>query len=176
MSVLLVILGVVVAAIVLVLLYAATRPDSFVITRATTIKAPPERIFPLINDMQKFNTWNPFAKVDPQMKLSYSGAESGKGAAYAWEGPKVGQGRMEIVDTKPPSQVVLKLDFSKPFEAHNTVEFTLQPKAEGTEVVWSMRGAMPFLHKLMSVFFSMDKMVGKDFEAGLRDMKAAAEA
>ncbi len=155
--------------------FVATRPNTFRVQRATSIKAPPEKIFPLINDLHGFNTWNPFAKMDPDMKLSYSGAASGKGAAYAWESRKMGVGSMEIVDTAPPSKVVLKLDFVKPFEGHNVVEFTLQPKGDATNVTWAMHGPMAFVPKLMNVFVSTDKMVGGQFEAGLADMKAAAE-
>ena len=166
---------VVAVVIVIILGFAAAKPNMFQISRATSIKAPADKVYPLINDLHNFNTWNPFAKKDPDMKLSYSGAQSGRGAAYAWEGPKVGAGRMEIVDAAAPSKVVLKLDFSKPFEAHNMVEFTLEPKGDTTNVQWAMRGPMPFMHKVMTLFFSMDRMVGKDFEAGLADMKAAAE-
>lgn len=169
-------LVVVVVLIAAVLGFAAMRPNTFRIHRATSIKAPPERIFALINDLRKFNTWNPYAKMDPDVKLTYSGAATGKGAVYDWESGKVGVGRMEIVDTAAPSKVVAKLDFVKPWEGHNIVEFTLEPQGEATNVTWAMHGPMPFMSKLMTLFFSMDKMVGKDFEAGLANMKAAAEA
>ena len=110
------------------------------------------------------------------MKRTHSGAASGKGAVYEWEGnSKVGKGRMEIVDTSPPSKVTVKLDFLKPFEGHNVAEFTLEPKGDSTNVTWAMHGPAPYISKLMAVFVSMDSMVGKDFEAGLANMKAAAE-
>ena len=155
--------------------FVASRPNTFRIERATTIKAPPEKIFPLINDLHGFNTWNPVAKVDPDMKLSYSGPQAGRGAAYAWESRKMGVGSMEIVDTAPPSKVVLKLDFVKPFAGSNVVEFTLQPKGDSTDVTWEMRGPMAFIPKIMNLFVSTDKMVGGQFETGLADMKAVAE-
>jgi hypothetical protein len=114
--------------------------------------------------------------MDPAMKRAHSGAASGKGAVYEWEGnDKVGKGRMEIVDAAPPSKVVIKLDFLKPFEAHNTAEFTLEPQGDSTHLTWTMYGPAPFVSKLMQVFVSMDSMIGKDFEAGLANMKAAAE-
>src|SRR5258707_599540 len=98
-----------------------------------------------------------------------------KGAQYAWEGNKdVGQGRMEIAESVPPSKVAIKLDFVKPFEAHNTIEFTLEPKGEATNVTWAMQGDTPYLAKIVHVFLDMDKMVGKDFEAGLANLRAAA--
>jgi len=114
--------------------------------------------------------------MDPAMQRTYSGPESGKGSVYEWEGNnKVGKGRMEIIDAPPPSKVAIKLDFLKPFEAHNTAEFTLVPKGDATDVTWAMHGPSPFIAKVMSVFMSMDCMVGKDFEAGLTNLKAAAE-
>ena len=170
-----IIVAAILAFVAVVLIVAATRPNTFRVERATDIKAPPEKIFPLINDLHKFNTWNPYEKMDPQVKGSYSGAASGKGAAYAWESTKVGTGRMEIVDTSPPLKIVMKLDFLKPFEGHNVAEFTLQPKAGTTNVTWAMHGPTAFIPKLMGLFFSMDAMIGKSFESGLANLKAAAE-
>jgi uncharacterized protein YndB with AHSA1/START domain len=159
-----------------VLGYAATRPDTFRLERTTTIKAPPERVFALINDFQKWSVWSPWDKKDPGMKRSHSGAAQGLGAIYSWEGNKeVGSGRMEIVESKPVSKVSIRLNFLKPFESQNTSEFTLRPKADQTEVVWAMYGPQPFIAKLMSLVVSMEKMVGPDFEQGLAAMKKAAE-
>jgi uncharacterized protein YndB with AHSA1/START domain len=168
------IVAVVVIAAVLVL--AATKPDSFRVERRASIKGPPEKIFGLINDFHNWRSWSPWEKMDPAMQRTYSGPESGKGSVYEWEGNnKVGKGRMEIIDAPPPSKVAIKLDFLKPFEAHNTAEFTLAPKGDATDVTWAMHGPSPFIAKVMSVFMSMDRMVGKDFEAGLANLKAAAE-
>ena len=166
---------VVVTAIVVLLVYAASRPDTFRIERSASIKAPPEKIFALINDLHQFNTWNPYEKKDPALKGTYEGPASGQGAAYAWESKEVGVGRMQIVEAAVPSKVALTLDFVKPFEAHNNVEFTLQPAGEATQVNWAMHGPAPFFSKLMGVFFSMDRMVGKDFEDGLSSLKLIAE-
>ena len=158
------------------LAYAATKPDSFEITRSAEIKAPPEKIFPLISDLKGWSAWSPWEKLDPAMKRAHSGAASGKGAVYEWAGNKeVGTGRMEIVEASPPTAVRIKLDFLKPFEAHNYAEFTLEPKGDATNVTWAMYGPNNYLSKLMSVFFSMDSMVGKSFETGLANLKAAAE-
>ena len=165
-----------VVLIAAILGYAMTVPDNFRVQRTTSIKAPPEKIFPLINDFHRWGSWSPWEKMDPEMKRTYSGAASGKGAAYAWQGnSKVGEGRMEIADTSPPSKVTIKLDFMKPFEAHNTAEFTLEPKGDSTNVTWAMYGPSEFITKVMGVFVSMDKMVGKDFETGLANLKAVAE-
>jgi uncharacterized protein YndB with AHSA1/START domain len=159
-----------------VLLFAATGPDTFRVKRATSIKAPPERIFPLINDFRRWGAWSPYEKKDPGMKRSYDGPPAGAGAVYAWEGDgNVGQGRMEIVEASPPDKVAIKLDFTRPFEAHNRVVFTLAPAGGATEVTWDMQGPANYLSKLIGVFINMDRMVGKDFEAGLANLKAAAE-
>jgi len=164
--------AVVVAAI---LIYAATKPDTFRVQRTASIKAPPEKIFPLINEFDRWS-WSPYEHKDPEMKRVRSGPPSGKGAVYAWEGDRnVGAGRMEITDSSPPSKVMIKLDFVKPFETHNIVEFTLEPKGDTTNVTWDMHGPVPYVAKIMHVFFDMDSMVGKDFEAGLAEMKAIAE-
>ena len=156
--------------------FAATKPDTFRVERSTSIKAPPQKIFPLINDFHNWGAWSPWEKMDPAMKRAHSGAPGGKGAVYEWDGnDKVGQGRMEVTDSVPPSRIAIKLDFLKPFEGHNIAEFTLYPKGESTDVTWAMHGPSPFIMKVMGVFASMDSMVGKDFEAGLANLKATAE-
>jgi hypothetical protein len=166
---------VVVVLIAGVLLFAASKPDTFRVQRAASIKAPPEKIAAVLGDFHAWQAWSPWEKMDPAMKRSYSGAEKGKGAAYAWEGNgKVGQGRMEITDAAP-SRVALNLDFIKPFEAHNKVVFTLTPKGDATEVNWAMQGPVPYMAKIVHVFMDMDSMVGKDFEAGLANLKTIAE-
>jgi hypothetical protein len=112
------------------------------------------------------------------MKRTYSGARSGKGAVYAWDGNKnVGSGRMEILDASSPSKIVIKLDFFKPFEGHNTAEFTMLPQGDAatTSITWVMHGPAPFMHKVMQVFMNMDRMIGKDFETGLASLKRATE-
>jgi uncharacterized protein YndB with AHSA1/START domain len=168
--------GIVSVLIVAVLILAGTKPDTFRVTRATSIKAPPEKIFPLINDFQQWSAWSPYEHKDPAMKRAFSGAQSGKGAVYAWEGDsQVGQGRMEIADTTAPSKIVLNLDFTKPMEGHNTVVFTMMPRGDVTDVTWDMNGPTPYIGKIVHVFINMDRMVGADFEAGLANLKNVAE-
>ena len=167
---------VVVILVAALLAYAATNPDTFRVARGTSIKAPPEKIFPLINDLRSLALWSPYETKDPAMKRNYSGPASGKGAAYEWDGDKnVGKGRLEIADTSPPSKVTIKLDMLKPFEAHNIVEFTLEPKDDATNVTWAMHGQTPLFAKVVHVFLDMDSMVGKDFETGLANLKTVAE-
>lgn len=163
-------------AVVAILIYATTKPDTFRVERTTTIKAPPEKVFALIDDFHRWTTWSPYENKDPDMKRTHSGAASGKGAIYEWDGNKnVGKGRMEVTESSPPSRIVIKLDFLAPFEAHNTAEFTLQAQGDSTQVTWAMYGPANYVSKLMTVFFSMDKMVGDDFAIGLANLKAAAE-
>jgi len=171
------IIGIVLAvAVVLLLVYAVTRPDVFRVERALAIKAPPEKIFPLISDLKGWSAWSPYEKKDPAMKRSFGAVTAGKGAVYGWEGNKnVGKGNMEITEAVQPSKIVIKLDFLEPFEAHNTALFTLDGGGETTTVTWSMFGPANFISKLMGIFFDMDKMVGTDFEAGLANLKTIAE-
>jgi len=167
-----VVLAIVVAV---VLILALTKPDVFRVQRAAAMQAPPERIFSLINDFHQWGNWSPWEHRDPAMKRTFSGNESGKGAVYAWDGNKnVGAGRMEILDAVLP-KIVIKLDFIKPFEGHNTAEFTMLPRGGATDVTWTMYGATPLLGKVMHVFINMDRMIGKDFETGLANLKKAVE-
>lgn len=159
-----------------VLIFAATKPDTFRVERKAAIEAPPEKVFALINDFRQWGPWSPWEKKDPAMKRTFGATTAGKGATYAWEGNKdVGQGSMEIVDAVAPSRIRLKLDFVQPFEAHNVVTFTLTPQGKTTEVSWAMEGPAPYFAKIIHVFINMDTMVGKDFEAGLASLKALAE-
>src|SRR3982075_2341467 len=163
-------------AIAILLILAATKPDTFSVRRATTVEAPPERIFPLINDFHQWGTWSPYETKDPAMKRTYSGTASGKGAVYAWQGNKnVGSGRMEILDSSVPSKIVIKLDFFAPFEGHNTAEFTMLPQGDVTNLTWRMHGPVPFIAKIMHVLMNIDRMVGKDFEVGLANLKRLTE-
>ena len=170
------IIVIILLAIAAILGLAAMKPDVFGVRREADIAAPPEKIFALLNDFHQWALWSPWENMDPAMTRLHSGAAEGKGAIYAWEGnKKVGKGRMEILEAMPPERLAIKLDFLKPFEAHNTTIFTLDEKGGSTHVAWDMHGPAPFMVKLMHLFFNMDKMVGKDFEKGLANMKAIAE-
>jgi hypothetical protein len=166
---------IVIGAIAGILIFAATKPDRVRVERATSIDASSETVFPLIDDFHSWAVWSPWEKVDPDLTRIYSGAERGTGAVYEWQGQKAGEGRMEITDSIPTSRIDIKLDFIKPFEAHNVVKFTLEPAGPATRVTWVMEGPNGFMMKVMSVFVSMDAMIGKDFEAGLANLKATAE-
>jgi carbon monoxide dehydrogenase subunit G len=168
---------VIVVVVAAILVFAATRPNTFRVQRSARIKAPPERIFSIINDFHNWGTWSPYEKLDPAMKRTLSGPNSGKGAVYEWEGnAKVGAGRMEILESSPSSRVAIKLDFIRPFEGHNIATFTLEPAGDSTNVTWAMDGPSPYVTKVMGIFVNMDKMIGKDFETGLGNLKSVTES
>jgi uncharacterized protein YndB with AHSA1/START domain len=170
------VLIVVLVLVAALLAYAATRPDTFRVQRTAVIQAPPERIYPLIEDFHRWTEWSPYEKLDPTMKRGFAGAESGRGAVYTWEGNgKAGAGRMEITEAQAPTLIRIALDFTRPFRANNQTSFTLTPRDGGTEAVWAMDGANAFVTKVMGIFMNMDELIGKDFAVGLANLKAIAE-
>ncbi|WFU41895.1 SRPBCC family protein [Bradyrhizobium sp. CB82] len=164
------------AGIAGILVFAATKPDTFRVERALAVKAPADAIYPFIADFRRWTSWSPYEGRDPDMKRSFGGTTQGKGATYAWDGNKdIGAGRMEILEANMPSKLRIKLDFERPFEGHNIAEFTFVPQGGATLVTWAMYGPAPFLSKLMQVFVNMDNMIGKDFETGLANLKKLTE-
>ncbi len=162
--------------VLVVVLLAFTKPKTFRVERSASIEAPPEAIFPLVNDFHEWKRWSPWEKIDPSMERTYGGSGRGMGATYSWSGnKKAGSGRMEITDSIPPTKVVIDLHFMKPFEARNTTEFTFKSRGTGSHANWAMYGPMPFASRVMSVFVSMDKLIGKDFDEGMRNLKREAE-
>jgi hypothetical protein len=176
MKIFAVIAAVLVAGIAIVLIMAAMKPDQFRVQRSAAIKAPPEKIFPLIDDFKAWTAWSPYENKDPAMKRTYGAKTSGKGATYAWEGnSQVGAGNILITDAAASSKVALDLNMTSPIDARNKVEFTLTPAGDSTTVTWAMQGNTPYFAKIFHVFMNMDKMVGGEFEAGLAKLKAVAE-
>ncbi|HEX2592104.1 MAG TPA: SRPBCC family protein [Rhizomicrobium sp.] len=167
---------VIVAALAGLVGFIASRPGSFRLERSIVINTGPEKPFALVNDFHEWAKWSPFENIDADLKRTYSGNPSGVGAIYNWDGKKAGAGRMEILEAPSPQKIVIKLDFSKPFEAHNTAVFTFNPNGATTTVVWTMTGPMAFINKAMTLVMPMEKMVGPQFEQGLASMKAAAES
>jgi hypothetical protein len=162
--------------ILIVLALAFMQPATYSVTRSIAIKAPPERIQPLISDFHNWPLWSPWEKLDPAMKRTFSGATKDIGAVYAWEGNKdVGRGRMEVISLAQPTKVGIKLDFYEPMESAAMTDFVLDAKGETTTVTWTMSGKTDFIAKVMGVFVSMDSMIGPDFERGLSQIKAVAE-
>ncbi len=172
-----IVLAILVVGVAVVLGLAATKPDTCRIERKARIDAPPERVFAFINDFRRWDGWSPFEKKDPAIKRSFSGAAEGKGAFYEFDGNKqVGAGRIAITEAAAPRKVVLTLGMTRPFACHNFIEFTLQPQGDATEITWAMEGSAPFFAKIMHVFVNMDRMVGKEFESGLANLKRLSES
>jgi carbon monoxide dehydrogenase subunit G len=166
------------AAIVLVVVVVvATRPAEFRVTRTARVSAPPSAVFAQVNDFHKWDAWNPWAKIDPTMKQSYEGASAGIGAVYTWTGnSQVGEGRMTLTESRPSELIRIKMEFLKPFAAISTAEFAFKPDGDQTVVTWSMEGRNNFMAKAVHLVMNMDKMIGGQFEKGLAQMKAVAEA
>lgn len=156
---------------------AAMQPDDYSVTRTAAIAAPPEKVFPLVNNFHNWSGWSPWAKLDPQMKESYSGPESGTGAVYEWTGNSdVGKGKMTITESQPNDSVRINLEFIEPFASTSDTRFAFRPEGAGTQVQWTMSGKSDLMTKAMClVMGGMDKMIGPDFEKGLAQMKSQAE-
>ncbi|NBD14035.1 SRPBCC family protein [Corallococcus silvisoli] len=164
-------------ALLLLVGVIATRPSTFTLSRTATVPGTPDIAFALVNDFHQWAHWSPWEKLDPNLKRVYGGAESGVGATYAWVGNSdAGEGRMTIEESKTDELIRIKLEFIKPFTATNTATFAFKPVQDGVAVTWSMSGENNFMSKAFSLFFDMDKLVGKDFENGLASMRTAAEA
>ncbi len=168
---------VLIVAVACLLFYVSRKPDRFRVVRNTHISAPPKKVFAHLNDFHRWEAWSPWEKMDANVKRFYEGSASGVGAKYRWEGNKdLGVGEMEITESMPYTRVGLKIHFIKPFDAQNEITFILTPDNGGTRLEHAMFGPQPFMAKLMSLFFNMEKMVGPKFEAGLADIKRLAEA
>ncbi|MBI2685502.1 MAG: SRPBCC family protein [Acidobacteria bacterium] len=155
----------------------AMQPDKYTVSRSAEIAAPPADVHAIINDFHKWDGWSPWAKIDPNMKTTFSGPGSGQGASYYWIGnDQVGEGRMTIIESQPPQLVKIKLEFLKPFASNSITDFTVMPAGAGSKVEWTMSGESNFISKAFCLFMGgMDKAIGPDFEKGLTQMKALAE-
>lgn len=169
-------MAIVAALFIATFAFAATRPKSFHVERSIQIKASPEKIFSLISHFQRWDDWSPWEALDPEKKKQRSGAASGLGAIYEWQGNnEVGQGRMEIATVIPHSSITIQLDIVRPIKLHSTIEFKLQAKGNETEVSWAVYGPNPTMSGLMSLFFNMERMAGSLFNDGLSNLKEIAE-
>jgi uncharacterized protein YndB with AHSA1/START domain len=166
-----------VAAVFLLAIVVALQPAEYRVVRSATIAAPPAQVFTQVSDFHNWEAWSPWAKLDPACKNSFEGPASGTGAVFTWSGnDKVGEGRMEITECRPNEVIRIKLDFIRPFQSTSTAEFDFKPEGDQTAVTWSMFGEKGYIDKAFCLFMSMDKMIGGDFERGLAQMKAVAEA
>lgn len=162
--------------VLLFIVVIAGQPDEFKLTRSTSIAAPPEKVFPHVNDFHKWEAWSPWAKLDPACKNTFEGAAAGTGAIFNWSGnKKVGEGRMTIKESLASNVIRINLEFFKPFKATNTAEFIFRPEGNQTVVTWSMVGKNNFMGRIFSLIVNCDAMVGRDFEKGLASLKALVE-
>jgi len=163
--------------IVIFLIIMALQPSTYRVTRSLAINAPPDAVFPHINELKKWETWNPWGKIDPNMKLTYDGPPFGVGASYAWVGNnEVGAGKSTIPESQANQSIRFKLEFFKPMAGVSDTLFTFQPQGNQTAVTWAMSGKNNFIAKAFCLFMNMDKMIGGQFEKGLADLKVVAEA
>lgn len=155
----------------------AMQPGEYRVTRSTTIVAPPEAVFPYVNELKKWEVWNPWGKIDPAMKLTYAGPPAGKDASYAWAGNnEVGEGKLTITESQPSERIQTHLEFIKPMAGTSTGEFTFKPEGNQTVVTWTMSGPKNFISKAFCLFMNMDKMIGGQFEQGLAQLKTIVES
>ncbi len=155
--------------------FVATRPAAFRVERSVVVPADPAFVYAQVADFHRWDAWSPWAKLDPAMKVEYGGPPSGAGATYAWKGnDKAGQGKMTILSATPDREVDLRVDFVKPWEQTNGMRFTFAPADGGTRVTWALTGDFDFVGKAFSVFMSIDKAVGPDFEKGLAALQRVA--
>ena len=156
---------------------AAFQPEDFKITRTASIKAPPAAIFEQIDDFHNWESWSPWAKIDPTMRSTYSGPENGVGAAYAWSGNgDAGEGKMTILESRPSDHIKIDLEFTAPIAAKNLIEFAIAPDGDKTNVTWTMTGKRNFALKAFSLVVNMDRLVGTDFEKGLSQLRSKVES
>lgn len=171
-----IILILVVIAVIVFVIVAAIQPSDFRVTRTETISAPASAVFAQVNDLQKWEAWSPWAKLDPDAKNTFEGPVSGTGAIMRWSGNnKVGQGSMTITESRPDDFIRFKLEFLKPFVASNTAEFTFNSENDQTIVTWSMYGKNSFMSKAIGLIMNCEKMVGSQFEKGLAALKSLVE-
>jgi uncharacterized protein YndB with AHSA1/START domain len=150
--------------------------DTYSVERSARIDAPPEQVYEQLVDFHNWPTWSPWEGLDPDMERTYSGAQSGAGAVYAWSGNrKAGRGQMRMTSAVEPTNVHVELAFEKPFKSRSETVFSITPDGAGSRVTWSMTGEQTLMTKAMGIFKSMDQMIGPDFEKGLAQLKAVAE-
>lgn len=171
-----IVLLIIIVIVASLFIYGALQSADFSVSRAADFNATPAKVFANINDFHNWSAWSPWEKMDPNLQRSFSGAAAGVGSKYAWVGnKKVGEGNMEITHSEASKRMQLDLHFLKPFKADNVTEFTLTPNGSKTNLKWEMRGHRPFLFRVMGMFFSMDKIVGGDFEKGLNSLREIVE-
>lgn len=168
-------IGIVVAAVMLLL---ALQPAKYEVKRQITINAPAEKIFPFLNSSMKSQEWMPWKDGDSQMRLEFTGPDSGVGSSAKWDSPgSMGSGESVIIESVNNSKVVTELNYLKPIAMSQIAVMSLSPANNNmTTVTWSVSGRNSVMSRAMSVFRVMDSMIGKEFEKGLARLKSSVEA
>lgn len=169
------IIGIVCVLIAAFVVVAAIQPDDYRYERSATINAPAPLVFEHVNDLQKWQAWSPWARMEPEAKTSFQGPIAGPGAILKWDGNKTGQGTMTILESRAPEFVKYQLDFVKPFAGTSHSEITLRPEGNQTSITWSMYGKNDFMGKVMSLVMNCEKMIGTEFEKGFANLKEIVE-
>ena len=152
------------------------QADDYRLTRSAVIAAPAAAVFAQVNDLRKWDDWSPWAKLDPNAKVTFSGPQSGPGATFQWSGnDKVGAGTMTITESKPNERVATRTNFIKPFARTSNSDFVFSAAGGQTDVIWTMSGKQNFIGKAMCLFVSMEKILGPDFEKGLAQLTQVME-
>lgn len=162
--------------IVILAVIVAMRPNDFRVERSATFDAPIDKVFVQVNDLQKWNAWSPWAKLDLNAKNTFTGPQAGKDAQFSWSGnDKVGEGSMTIIESVPNKLVRFQLNFIKPFQATNTAEFTFTSEGNKTRLTWTMYGKNNFVGKAIGLIMNCDKMLGGYFEQGFNNLRNIVE-
>jgi Polyketide cyclase / dehydrase and lipid transport len=163
--------------VILLFIAIAGQPDDFIVSRRIKIVAPATNVFPQVNELRNWTAWDPWSKLDPNLKMTYDGPPAGTGASYAWSGNgNVGAGRNTITQSVPNELVRFRLEFQKPMVATNTAEFTFDSDDGQTTVTWTMSGKNSLGGKIFGLFMNCEKMCASQFDKGLAQMKSVAEA
>ncbi|WP_029275436.1 SRPBCC family protein [Pedobacter borealis] len=170
-----ILLGIIVVLAIIIIVGGFFLPKSYTVSRSTVINAPDSVIYKNVADFKEFYKWNPWAKMEPSAKTTYAGVAGEPGHLYEWKGKETGSGYMKIKSVAPNKQVDIELKFIEPFESLADTKFDIQPEGGSNKVTWTMSGENNLISKWMSVFVSMDKMIGKDFEDGLKYLKEKSE-
>ncbi|RZK50474.1 MAG: polyketide cyclase [Pedobacter sp.] len=176
MKVLKIIIIVIIALAAIIIIGGMFLPKNYVVSRSSQINAPDSIIYNNIADFQKFNSWSPWVKMDPDADYTYSGNPKQIGHNVAWDGDEMGKGSMTILALEPYRMIDIDLHFLEPMDSQANTRFMIEPAGNGNTVTWTMSGENNLLARWMCVFMDMDKMVGGDFESGLNSLKGISEA
>ncbi|MBX9853520.1 MAG: SRPBCC family protein [Cytophagaceae bacterium] len=150
-------------------------PKEFNVERSVVINAPKDTVLNQAKSLKNAQQWSPWAELDPNMKVTYTGVDGTVGSASTWEGnDKVGKGKQEILAVTD-SQVDIKLNFIEPWESESRAYFKIEPQGNATKTTWGIKGSNPYPFNAFCIFMDMDSMLGKDFEKGLNKLKAICE-